>query len=139
MDGHTPVRTLRSEHQASGPAPAPGSLLTVVEVAEVPGVEEKVGSEKLPEAALARPERERGVQVQAAGPVRLPAQVVSWGGKQNGSQTWPRAVPTPHCGHHGSTAVTADGTRWGPEIPRDHFLTVCLLHCTARTTVKQRK
>ena len=51
--------------------------LTVVEVAEVPCVEEEVGSEKLSKAALAWPERERGVQVQAAGPVRLSAQVVS--------------------------------------------------------------
>lgn len=50
---------------------------TVVEVAEVARVEEEVRSEKLPEAALARPEGQRGVQVQAAGPVRLSAQVVS--------------------------------------------------------------
>lgn len=50
--------------------------LTIVEVAEVSCVEKKVSPEEFPEAALARPEGQRGVQVQAAGPVRLSAQVV---------------------------------------------------------------
>lgn len=53
-----------------------GPGLTVVEVAEVSRVEKKVSPEELPEAALARPEGQRRVQVQAAGPVRLSAQVV---------------------------------------------------------------
>lgn len=61
--------------------PAPGALqaarLTIVEVAEVSRVEKKVCSEELSEAALAGPERQRGVQVQAAGPERLSAQVVA--------------------------------------------------------------
>jgi hypothetical protein len=51
--------------------------LTIVEVAEVPCVEEEMGSEKLSKAALPWPERQRGVQVQATSPVRLPAQVIS--------------------------------------------------------------
>lgn len=50
--------------------------LTIVEVAEISRVEKKVSPEELPKAALARPEGQRGVQVQAAGPVRLSAQVV---------------------------------------------------------------
>lgn len=51
--------------------------LTVVEIAEIPRVEEEVCSEEFSEAALAWPERQGGVQVQAAGPVRFSAQVVS--------------------------------------------------------------
>lgn len=59
--------------------------LPVVEVAEVSCVEEKVCSEKFSKAALARPERERGVQVQAAGPVGFSTQVVAFA-------LWPNAV-----------------------------------------------
>lgn len=53
-------------------------LLTIVEVAQVAGVEEEVCSEKIPEAALARSEGQRCVEVQAACPVGLAAQVVTW-------------------------------------------------------------
>lgn len=51
--------------------------LTIIEVAQVARIEEKVGSEKLSEATLAWPEGQRGVEVQAPGPVSLPSQVVS--------------------------------------------------------------
>lgn len=51
--------------------------LTVVEVAQVASIEEKVSSEKLSEATLAWPERQWGIEVQAPGPVCLPAQVIS--------------------------------------------------------------
>ena len=55
-----------------------GSRLTVVEVAEVPGVEEEVCPEQVPKAPLPRSEGERGVEVQPPRPIRLPAQVVPW-------------------------------------------------------------
>lgn len=51
--------------------------LTIVEVAQVARIEEKVSSEKLSEATLAWPEGQWGVEVQAPGPVCLPAQVIS--------------------------------------------------------------
>lgn len=57
--------------------------LTVAEVAEVARVEEEVRSEELAEAALAGPEGQGRVQVQAARPVRLSAQVVSWRGQRS--------------------------------------------------------
>lgn len=53
-------------------------LLTIVQVAQVAGVEEEVCSEKIPEAALAWSEGQRRVEVQAACPVGLAAQVVTW-------------------------------------------------------------
>lgn len=52
-------------------------LLTIVQVAQVAGVEEEVCSEKIPEAALAWPEGQWCVEVQAACPVGLAAQVVT--------------------------------------------------------------
>lgn len=51
---------------------------TVVEVAEVACIEEEMRPEKVSEAALARPEGQWSVEVQAACPVRLPAQIVTW-------------------------------------------------------------
>lgn len=51
--------------------------LTIVEVAQAARIEEKVRSEKLSEATLAWPEGQRGIEVQAPGPVCFPAQVVS--------------------------------------------------------------
>lgn len=69
---------------ASGKAPPCTTIrtysrgrLTIVEVAQVARIEEKVGSEKLSKATLAWSEGQRGVEVQAPGPVCLPSQVVS--------------------------------------------------------------
>lgn len=72
------ARAPRWEHEAKSAGWCRGRPgLTVVEVAQVAGVEEEVRSEQLPEAALARPEGQGCVHVQAAGPVRLSAQVVA--------------------------------------------------------------
>ena len=51
--------------------------LTIVEVAQVARIEEKMSSEKLSEATLAWPEGQWGVEVQAPSPVGLAAQVIS--------------------------------------------------------------
>lgn len=73
------------EHGNRGPSQLTGMHLTVVEVAEVSRVQEKVGSEKFSEAALAWPEGQRGVQVQAASPVGLSSQVVPCEGQNRSS------------------------------------------------------
>lgn len=52
-------------------------LLTIVQVAQVAGVEEEVRPEKIPEAAFAWSEGQRCVEVQAACPVCLATQVVT--------------------------------------------------------------
>lgn len=55
----------------------PGAV-AIVEVAEVARVKEEVRSEKVSEAALARSEGQRSVEVEAAGPVCLSTQIVTF-------------------------------------------------------------
>ena len=52
--------------------------LTIVKVAEVSSVKEEMRSEKVSEPSSARPERERGVEMQAASPVGFSSQVVPY-------------------------------------------------------------
>lgn len=51
---------------------------TVVEVTEVPGVEEEMCPEQVPETAFTRSEGQRGVEVQAPRPIRLSPQIITW-------------------------------------------------------------
>lgn len=57
--------------------PSEYSPLTVVEVAEVPSVQEEVRPEEVSEATPARSEGQWGVEVQTPSPVALPSQVIS--------------------------------------------------------------
>lgn len=66
--GKAPPRTIRTYSWGR---------LTIVEVAQVARIEEKVGSEKFSKATLAWSEGQWGVEVQAPSPVCLPSQVVS--------------------------------------------------------------
>lgn len=59
------------------PVPAVGLPFTVVEVAEVPRIQEEVGPEEVAEATPTGSEGQRGVEVQTSSPVALPSQVVS--------------------------------------------------------------
>ena len=73
------LQTLRSRGQEAGP--------TVVQVAEVPSVEEEVSPEEVSEPPPAWPEGQGGVEVQATGPVGLSSQEVPCGTGSNGAPT----------------------------------------------------
>ena len=50
---------------------------TIVEVTQIPGIEEKVCSEEVTKAPLAWSEGEGGVEMETPSPVGLPSQVVT--------------------------------------------------------------